>query len=379
MKHFMIHHRYRSIVQTVAISVTVAGLLAGCHSGKGEEGKAAPAPEAPATRAFTAQKGKLSASLGMPGELIAYQQVDLYAKVNSFVKKLYADVGSEVKEGQVLATLEAPEIGSQLSAARSRVQSLEAVYMASKANYDRLYETSKTPGTISPNDLDLALARQKSDHAQWQAARSAYQEVVNNQNYLTVKAPFSGIITARNVSAGAYVGPSGKGSELPIFTLQEQHRLRLAVAVPEAFSPFLQQQNAVEFTVKSLPGKVFKAQMNRLAGALDNRLRSQRVEMDVYTKDRELLPGMVAEVTIPMPARDSAFVVPSTAVVASAEGIYVLRSRGGRAEKVPVQKGREAEGKTEVYGGLVPGDTLLTNGTEELRTGEAVGKLVVER
>ena len=222
------------------MAVMVVTLLA-CSSNKEhkEEKKTSVEKEKASMPTFVLEKGKLSTSLQIPGELLAYQQVDLYAKVNSFVKKLYVDVGSEVKKGQVLASMEAPEINSQLSGAESRLQSSEAIYIASKANYDRLLETSKTPGTISPNDLDIALASQKSDFAQLQSANAAHKEITDNRNYLEIRAPFSGVISARNVSAGAYVGPSGKGSEFPLFTLQEQERLRLAVAVPEAYTSYL--------------------------------------------------------------------------------------------------------------------------------------------
>lgn len=115
--------------------------------------------EIPATETFLLEKGKLTSTLKTPGELIAFQQVDIYAKVNSFVKRLFVDVGSEVTEGQMLAVLEAPEITSQLSAAESKLKSQEAVFISSKATYDRLLETSKTPGTIAQNDLDMAIAK----------------------------------------------------------------------------------------------------------------------------------------------------------------------------------------------------------------------------
>src|SRR5207244_2282795 len=177
----------------------------------------------------------------------------LYAKENSFVKKLYVDIGSEVTTGQLLITMEAPELGSQLAGALSNVKSREAIYMASKANYDRLYETNQTPGTVSPNDLEQAAARKNSDLAQWEASKAAYKQVQETQSYLQIRAPFNGVITARNVNPGAYVGPSGKGSEVPLFTLQEQKKLRLVISVPEAYTGYLNNKNEVSFTVKALP------------------------------------------------------------------------------------------------------------------------------
>jgi RND family efflux transporter MFP subunit len=190
---------------------------------------------------FVLEKEMLSTELNLPGELISYQQVDLYARETSFVKKVYVDVGTEVREGQLLASLDAPELTSRLAGAESRWKSQEALYTASKANYDRLLETSKTPGTISQNDLDQALARMNSDKATLEASKALYREVADARNYLEIRAPFSGVISSRNINPGAYVGPSGKGSELPLFTLQEQRRLRLVVSVPEAFTSFFEK------------------------------------------------------------------------------------------------------------------------------------------
>ena len=362
---------------TICAALTV-GLLSGCSSSDGEEKK--DKKEAPKTDSaaapvatFDLQKGRLSTNFNTPGELIAFQQVDLYAKENSFVKKLFVDVGSEVKEGQLLVTMEAPELTTQLASALSRVKSQEAIYIASKSNYDRLIETSKTPGTISQNDIDQADARQKSDMAQWDAAKSAYNTVAETLKYLEIRAPFSGIITARNVNPGAYVGPSGKGSELPLFTLQEQKHLRLVVSVPEAFTGFLSNKDQVKFSVRALPNQKFTAKVNRMAGALDSRLRSERIEMDVYSDGKKLLPGMVAEVDLPMPSQDSTFVVPATAIVNSTERVFVIKVDSDRkAQWVDVKVGRSEGGKTEIYGDLKEGDQLIKVASEERRNGSPV-------
>ena len=329
----------------------------------------------PSTQVFSLKKGKISSSLQIPGELIPYQQVDLYAKENSFVKKLYVDVGSEVKEGDLLVTMEEPELGSQLAAAESAIKSREAIYLASKANYDRLLETSKTPGTISPNDLEQATARESSDYAQFQAAQSAHTEIMEMQQYLQIRAPFNGVITARNVNPGAYVGPSGKGSELPLFNLQEQKRLRLVLSVPEAYTGYLNEKNEVSFTVKSQPGHTFRAVIKRMSGSIDDRLRSQRIEMDVLNNDKKLLPGMVAEVNLSLPSGDSVFVVPKSAVINSTESVFVIRVVNSQSQKVVVKTGREANGLVEVYGNLNEGDLLLVSATDEMRNGTVLQNL----
>jgi membrane fusion protein (multidrug efflux system) len=283
------------------------------------------------------QKGKLSSTITVPGELLPYQQVDLYAKVNSYVKGLMVDIGSQVHKGQLLATLEAPEINSQLSTANSRIKQQQAVYFASKATYDRLFNTSKTPGTISQNDLEQAEAKKNSDYANLEAVRSAYKESAANMAYLNIRAPFDGVITARNVNLGAYVGPGGKGTD-PLFVLQDQQRLRLVVSVPESYTGDLSKKNEVTFTIKSLPNQKFTAKIKRLAGALDEKLRSERLEMDVYNTSKRLLPHMFAEVNVPLPAKDSTFIVPKTAVVTSTERVFVIKVLNHRALWVNVQK-----------------------------------------
>ena len=358
--------------------IAVMIVFESCHSSEEKKEAAKEPEETPVTPVAIVEKGKLSSSIRIPGELQPFQQVDLYAKVNSYVKKLYVDVGSDVQQGQLLATMEAPEINSQLAASDSRLKSFEAIYIASKANYDRLLETSKTPGTISPNDLDMAMARQKSDYAQFQAARSSYNEVSNNRDYLSVRAPFSGVISARNVSPGAYVGPSGKGSDLPMFTLQTQQKLRLVVAVPEAYTAFLNDKSEVNFSVVSLPDQSFKAIVKRLSGSLDQRLRSERIEMDVLNADKKLLPGMVAEIQIALPARDSTLLVPATAIVNSTESVYIIKVIRGKAVWVSVEKGRTDKKIAEVFGKLNPGDTIIAAANEEIRDGMKIEKTEIK-
>ena len=338
-------------------------------------------PHATATMAlegFSLKKGSLTSTLAVPGELTAFQQVDLYAKVNSFVKKLYVDVGSEVTAGQLLARMEAPELNSQLDGAESKLKSQEAVYLASKTNYERLLETSKTPGTVSSNDLDLAFARQKADQETLDADKAAYREVADTRDYLEIRAPFSGVISARNVSTGAYVGPSGKGSDAPLFTLQEQKKLRLIVSVPEAYSTSVKQDERVNFTIKTLPGQIFTARVTRQAGALDNALRSQHMEMDVINDGKKVLPGMVVEVNIPLSGDAGSFIVPTAAVLNSTTGVFVIRINSGKIDWVPVQTGRTSGDKTEVFGQLETGETLLNNVSDEMRAGTPVNAIKIK-
>lgn len=363
-----------SLIKIMLCGLLVSALLSGCSNAESAGKKATTAtPDAPVLETFALAKNKLSTTLQLPGELLAYQQVDLYAKVASYVKELKVDIGSQVNTGQLLIRLEAPELSSQSAAAESRLKSQEALFHASNATYNRLLETSKTPGTISQNDLDIAAARKNSDLAQLEAARAAYKEVGIIRDYLEIRAPFSGVISARNVNLGAYVGPAGKGSELPLFTLQQQKHLRLAVAVPEAYAGYIQDGSDITFTVKSMPSEQFKAKVKRMAGALDTRLRSERIEMDIDNNSKKLLPGMVAEINIPLASQDSTFIVPSSALVSTDEGLYVIRVTNGKTEKVNVKKGREMDHKIEVFSDLLQdNDRIVKKASEEIRNGTTI-------
>ena len=361
---------------TLAIIFLALAGLSACSDKKEKEEiaqteKQEAALDTPSVELVTAAKGKLSPAISVPGELIPYQQVDLYAKINSYVKKLYADIGSQVHTGDLLATLEAPEINSQIAALQSRIKQQEAVFIASKATYDRLLNTSKTPGTVSDNDLELAAAKKNSDLANVDAAKSDYKAATANLDYLQIRAPFDGVVTARNVNLGAYVGP-GQGGAVPMFVIQDQQRMRLVISVPELYTGGLSSKSEVTFTVRSLSAEKFKAQVKRLAGALDEKLRAERLEMDVYNKDRKLLPGMYADVNIPVPSRDSSIVLPKTAVVTSTEKVFVIRVTNNKAEWVNVKKGATSNDYMEVSGDLKSGDQIIKIASDEIRNGSNV-------
>lgn len=353
--------------------VLLSAVTIGCNNSSAhDDEKAQNEPVISAAETVTPRKDTLEMILTIPGELVAYQQVDLYAKVTGFVKELKVDIGSKVRSGQVLMTLEAPELMSQLSAAQSKLKSQEALYTASLANYNRLVETNKTPGTISQNDLEQAEAKKNSDLANLEAAGATFKEVNDIKSYLVIRAPFDGTITARNINIGAYVGPSGKGSELPALTLQQQAKLRLVISVPESYSGYLKQGDEVSFKVRAMPSENFKAKLSRLSGALDARLRSQRVEADIENRDGMFLAGTVADVTTSLRSSPGSFVIPKSALVNSAESVFVIKVVDGKAERVTVKNGLASNDLVEVFGPLSERDILLKKASDEIKNGQNI-------
>lgn len=357
--------KYFKLIFFIAVVVT----LSGCSRGEGaSEKKTDDSAKAASLETITLGKEALFAEMTIPGELIANQQVDIYAKVTGFVKEMKVDIGSKVRTGQVLIVLEAPEMAAQLSAAESRLKSQEATYAASIANYNRLVETSKTPGTISQNDLEQAEARKNADIANLEAAKASYKEVNDLKDYLTIRAPFSGVISARNINVGAYAGPSGG----PALTLQQQDKLRLVVSIPEAYTGYLKQNAEVQFRVRAIPSQTFKANLIRFSGALDEAFRSQRVEADIQNTDGKFLAGTVADVTLKMQSAKESFAIPNSSIVTTAQGSFVIRVVDNKTQRVKIKTGLRFEGSTEVFGSLSTGDVLLKKGNDEIKDGTEV-------
>ncbi|SEW46606.1 RND family efflux transporter, MFP subunit [Chitinophaga sp. YR573] len=311
-------------------------------------------------------KEPLSSSIQLPAVLTAYQKVSIFPRVNGFVKTVMVDRGSQVKKGQILLELDAPEIIQQYYAAQSKYLQAKAIYAGSKDNYERTVAVSETPGTISPHDVEVANARMLADSAIMNSELANFRALEATRSYLTVTAPFDGVITERNIHPGALAGPSGT---IPMLTLEQEDRLRLVMQVPEMYSAQLSDSRQINFHVNALPGENFTGGISRQAGSLNDRYRSEAVEVDVQNPQHRLKPGMYAEVVIPVTGSVQALVVPGSAIVTSTEKKYVIAVRHGRTHWVDVQEGNRHTDSTEVFGSLMPGDKVILQGSDEIKEG----------
>lgn len=307
--------------------------------------------------------------LKLAGELKPYEQTELFAKVNSYVKQIKVDIGDKVVAGQTLVVLEAPEIVSQIANAKAKVQAQEAIYLSTKSTYDRMLKADETKGAVAKDAIDQIKARKLSDESQLAAARSAYNEIRNINDYLVIKAPFSGTITNRNIDLGAYVGPMSK---TPLLVIENNQKLRLNLSVPEANTPYIKIGDTIRFYVRSQPQVKHIALVSRKSGSLDERLRSEKIEADFINKEKLLKPFMVAETSIPLQNSVATFFVPKMSVVESGMGTYVIRIEQGKTKNIPVSKGRMWEDKVEIFGELSEGDKILKMASEEIMEGTDV-------
>ena len=312
----------------------------------------------------------LSSYVRLPGQLRPFNEVNLFPKVNGFVKQIYVDRGSVVKKGQLLVTLEAPEMESQLQAANSRFLQAQENAVASKEKYQRLQEAAKEPGSVSPLDIDNALSRMKADAAMANSERSNVASVKTMQGYLNIYAPFDGMIVQRNISPGALVAP-GKATDQPMLILQAVKKMRLVVDIPEDYVDKVDLDKKVSFVFNAMPGQEQTAKISRSANTLGS-MRQEAIEIDVLNKNDQLKPGMYAEVKIPMLSGAKSLLVPKSAIIRSTEREYVITLQNGKANLVDVKEGLTGRDSIEVFGNLKVNDPILVNATDEIRQGDEV-------
>jgi RND family efflux transporter MFP subunit len=359
-------------------------MLTACSSASSDTKPAQKEPDVQQVAVATVQSLQPSKKVTLPGELKPWNRVTMYAKVKGFVREITVDRGTNVRKGQVLARLDAPEVLSELSQAQAQLQAQEATLAeqttrarASRLTYQRMIQTAKMEGAVSLNELDQAHARMQGDSAMVAVARGSVQAAQSNlqakrelRQYLTITAPFDGVVIERNISPGALVG-AGDSSK-PLFVLEDNRTLRLTVAIPESFANQLKTQSSVAFTVNAMPERRFNARLSRSAESLVEANRAMMAEFDVNNASRELKAGMYAEVTLPIERSAKTLFVPTTSVVSSSEKQFVIRVRDNRAQWVSVQKGNVVDSLVEVFGDLQPGIAIVRTASEEIRDGQTV-------
>jgi RND family efflux transporter MFP subunit len=205
-----------------------------------------------------------------------------------------------------------------------------------------------------------------------EAARQALKAISDTEGYLRITAPFSGIVTERNVHPGALVGPTGGPGAMPIVRIIDSNRLRLVVPVPEAYTAGVINGTSLTFTVTAYPGEMFAGTVSRISQSVDVATRTMAVELDVNNADGRLAPGTFCQVRWPVRRTAPSLLVPSDSVTSTTGRTFVIRVRGGRTEWVDVKTGLASGSLVEVYGDLKVGDEIAARGTDEVRAGAVV-------
>jgi RND family efflux transporter MFP subunit len=316
--------------------------------------------------AFILHTDSLKKTVELPAELLPYQRAELYAKVQGFVRTMKVDIGARVQKGQTLAIIEAPEVDTKLEEMQATLQAARAKYAGSKDNYLRLYRAAQapTPGIVAPVDLERGHDQMLADSAAYEAARKQAQASKEVSGYLYIVAPFTGVITARQADAGALVGAT-----VPLLTIQDDHLLRLRIAVPEAYTASASTTHTITFRIEAYPGRSFPAVLARKSETIDPATRTELWEFEVNNSHQDLKSGAFAYAQFNLERNGPSFLVPPSAISTTQEKKFVIRVKDNRAEWVDVGQGITTDKGIEVLGRLTPGDTLLVKATDERKPG----------
>ena len=356
----------------------------------------------PRAAVATVKRGDIASVLKVAGQFEPYQQVDLHAKVSGYIRHINVDIGDRVRLGQVIATLEVPELNAQVSGAQaevrhsqseitraqSEVSRAESNHVALHSAYQRLAKAAEQrPGLIAQQELDDSRAKDQEAEAQIEVAKSALgatqqqlgvsradnERVQVLSDYSVVTAPFAGVIAKRYADTGSLIqaGTASNTQAMPVVQLVQSDLLRLRMPVPEADVPFIAVGGSVRVKVQAT-NESFVGKIVRFTRALDTTTRTMLVEVDVPNLDLKLSPGMYAETEIALAQRNDALTLPSQAVV-HGEGLpYVLAVDDKKVTKKTVTLGIEGPDKVEIRSGLLEGETVIVSAQSNYQTGELV-------
>jgi RND family efflux transporter MFP subunit len=348
-------------------------------------------------------RGDLASTLTVAGEFQPYQEVELHAKVSGYIRRINVDIGDRVKNGQVIATLEVPELNAQVAGtqaevkhsqseifrAESEVALAEANYTALHAAYTRLAEAAKRrPGLVAEQELDDSRAKDQDAEAKINVAKASLdatkeqlgvskadnQRVQSLEDYSVVTAPFTGIITMRYADVGSLIqaGTTSNTQSMPVVKVAQSDLLRLRMPVPEEDVPFIKIGGNVQIrlqdTEKVIPGKII-----RFTRELTESTRTMLAEVDVPNPDLSLSSGMTAETTIVLQAQKNVLTVPAGAVLKADGQAYVLIvDANNKVQKVPVTLGIQGSDRVEITQGLAEHQSVIVSGQANYEPGQTV-------
>lgn len=356
--------------QFFLILLLSAVFLYGCSDSTAKENKSVTDVK-PHYELAKATQQSVEQIIKLPAQLAAYQEVSIFPKVNGYVTSVLVDMGSHVRKGQLLMVLNAPELEQATTQAKEKYARSISDYTISRENYERLRQAARTKGAISPMDLASAKAKTDADSSLSNAEKANWQLQQAMASYLTVTAPFTGVITQRNVHPGALVSAEAKDSK-PMLELKEVDHLRLQVDIPETIAATMRNNDTVSFYVSAFSGKRMVGHISRKSMNINQQYRSERVELDVSNREEALTPGMYADVLFDSKGNRAALSVPKSAVITSTERKYVFVVRDGKTVKVDVTTGNESDNRIEILGEVHAGEEVVVNATDETKEGVAV-------
>jgi RND family efflux transporter MFP subunit len=308
--------------------------------------------------------------LVLPGSLQAFEESPIYARTNGYLLRWYKDIGSRVTKGDLLADIDTPEVDQELMQARATRQQIVAQMDLAKINSDR-YLSLRTTDSVSQQEADQQASGYRQAKANLDANDANVRRLEELEAFKHVYAPFSGVLTKRNVDPGALINASGTGKEL--FDIARVDPLRVYVNVPQAYAPAIKNGMEAWVTLQELPGQKFKGTVARTAESIDPITRTLLTEVDVPNKDGHLLPGSFGEVHFRPGISGQKVTLPVNAMLFRQEGTRVaVVGSDNKVRLRPITIGRDYGNTLEILGGVGVEDQVVVNPADSLEEGQQV-------
>ena len=309
----------------------------------------------------------------LPANVQAFADAPIYARTNGYLRRWYVDIGSRVKEGQLLAEIDTPEVNQQLRQSLADLATAQANLNLSKITSERYAGLLKTD-SVSKQESDNAAGDYEAKQANLQSAQANVKRLEELKSFQKIYAPFSGVITARNTDVGALIdsGSSG-GVRTELFHIVQPDKLRVYVSVPQVYSQAAKPGLTAELTLSEFPGRPFEGKLVRTANAIDPASRTLLVEIAVKNPTGQLFTGSYAEVHLKLPTAASAFILPVNTLLFRAEGLRIATvGEGQKVELKPITIGHDFGSEVEVIAGLSGSENVIVNPPDSVVTGETV-------
>ncbi len=316
--------------------------------------------------------GKTGQEVILPGNVYAYNDASLYARTDGYLSKWYFDIGAHVRQGQLLAVISSPEVDKQLLQARADLATAEANAGLAKTNAGR-YQGLLAQNAVSKQDTDTFVSQAASTSSAVKSATANVQRLQELQSFERIYAPFSGVITARNVDVGQLIN-AGAGTQM--FRLSALNTLRVYVNVPQIYSQAAAPGTTARLTFSEFPDQSFTGKLVRTAKAIDPSSRTLLVEIDVDNRNGKLMPGAYTEVHMNVHDGIATMVIPVSSLIFRGHGLQVATvvqgANGDEAKLVQVTLGQDDGSIVQVTSGLTANSRVIQNPPDSLIDGELV-------
>ena len=325
----------------------------------------------PNVAVIQAQSESGNDELVLPGNLQAYIESPIFARTNGYLLRWYKDIGSQVQKGELLAAIDTPEVDQELSQARASREQIKAALALAKISADRWANLRKTD-SVSQQEADQQASGYQQALANLAAADANVRRLEELESFKNVYAPFSGVLTRRNVDPGALIN-SGAAAGREMFDIARVDPLRVYVSVPQAYSPSIKVGIKANVTLQEYPGQKFLGTVVRTADAIDPATRTLNTEVDVPNKNGKLLPGSFGQVHFATGTSVPRITIPVNAMLFRAQGPQVaVVDSNGKVHLHPITIGRDFGATLEVLGGVDVSDQIVINPSDSLEEGQQV-------